>query len=63
VLGFSRIVGWIDRYLVDGVVNVLSAWTLSFGDRLRGIQTGVPQDYVYGVALGVLLLVLWSQFR
>jgi NADH-quinone oxidoreductase subunit L len=63
VLGFSRIVGWIDRYLVDGVVNVLSAWTLSFGDRLRRIQTGVPQDYVYGVALGVLLLILWSQFR
>jgi len=63
VLGFSRIIGWIDRYLVDGVVNVLSAWTLSFGDRLRGIQSGVPQDYVYGVALGVLLLILWSHFR
>jgi NADH-quinone oxidoreductase subunit L len=63
VLRFSRLVGWIDRYLVDGIVNVLSAWTLSFGDRLRGIQSGVPQDYVYGVALGVLLLILWSQFR
>jgi NADH-quinone oxidoreductase subunit L len=63
VLGGSRLVGWIDRYLVDGIVNVLSAWTLRFGDRLRGMQSGVPQDYVYGVALGVLLLMLWSQFR
>jgi NADH-quinone oxidoreductase subunit L len=62
ILGFSRIVGWIDRYLVDGIVNVLSAWTLSFGDRLRGIQSGLPQDYVYAVAIGVLLLIVWSQW-
>ena len=59
LLGFSRIVGWIDRYLVDGVLNVLSAWTLDAGDRLRRIQTGQPQDYVYGVAVGVLLLLVW----
>ena len=62
ILGFSRIVGWVDRYLVDGIVNVLSAWTLSFGDRLRGMQSGLPQDYVYAVAVGVLLLIVWSQW-
>ena len=62
ILGFSRIVGWTDRYLVDGVVNVLSVWTLRFGDRLRGIQSGLPQDYVYAVAVGVLLLIFWSQW-
>jgi NADH-quinone oxidoreductase subunit L len=62
ILGFSRIVGWIDRYVVDGIVNVLSAWTLTFGDRLRGIQSGLPQDYVYAVVIGVLLLVFWSQW-
>jgi NADH-quinone oxidoreductase subunit L len=62
ILGFSRIVGWIDRYLVDGIVNVLSVWTLRFGDRLRGIQSGLPQDYVYAVAVGVLLLIFWSQW-
>ncbi len=62
ILGVSWIVGWIDRYLVDGIVNLLSAWTLGFGDRLRRIQTGLPQDYVYGVALGVLLLLVWSRW-
>jgi NADH-quinone oxidoreductase subunit L len=62
ILGFSRIIGWIDRYLVDGIVNVLSAWTLRFGDELRGIQSGMAQDYVYAVAIGVLLLVVWSQW-
>jgi len=62
ILGFSRLIGWIDRYLVDGIVNLLSAWTLKFGDELRGIQSGMPQDYVYAVAIGVLLLVVWSQW-
>ena len=62
ILGFSRLIGWIDRYLVDGVVNLLSAWTLKFGDELRGIQSGIPQDYVYAVTIGVLLLVVWSQW-
>ncbi|PYO28732.1 MAG: hypothetical protein DMD86_15865 [Candidatus Rokuibacteriota bacterium] len=46
---------------MDGTVNLLSAWTLGFGDRLRGIQSGVPQDYVYAVALGVLLLFVWPR--
>ncbi|HSE92571.1 MAG TPA: NADH-quinone oxidoreductase subunit L [Methylomirabilota bacterium] len=62
ILGFSRLIGWIDRYLVDGVLNVLSSWTLRAGDRLRWIQSGRPQDYVYGVAFGVLLLLVWVQF-
>jgi NADH:ubiquinone oxidoreductase subunit 5 (subunit L)/multisubunit Na+/H+ antiporter MnhA subunit len=62
LLGFSRLIGWIDRYLVDGVLNVLSAWCLRAGDGLRRIQTGRAQDYVYGVAFGVLLLVVWAQW-
>jgi NADH-quinone oxidoreductase subunit L len=62
LLAFSWAVGWVDRYLVDGIVNVLSAWTLTGGDRLRRIQSGQPQDYVYGVALGLLALIVWSQW-
>ncbi len=62
LLGASRLVGWVDRYVVDGIVNLLSAWTLTAGDRLRRIQSGHPQDYVYAVALGTLLLVVWFQW-
>jgi NADH-quinone oxidoreductase subunit L len=58
LLGFSRIVGWIDRYIVDGLLNVVSDWTVQAGDELRGIQTGKPQDYVYGIGAGVLVLIL-----
>jgi NADH-quinone oxidoreductase subunit L len=60
VLGGARVVGWIDRYLVDGIVNLASAWTLRAGAILRTIQTGRAQDYLYGVTAGFLLVVvLW----
>ncbi|MGH7753810.1 MAG: NADH-quinone oxidoreductase subunit L, partial [Gemmatimonadales bacterium] len=62
LLALARLVGWVDRYLVDGVLNVLSAWTLRAGDRLRRLQTGLPQDYVYGVALGALVLFVLAQW-
>src|SRR5205823_355729 len=61
-LGGARLVGWIDRYVVDGLVNLFSAWTLGAGDRLRRMQSGQPQDYVYAVALGALLLIVWFQW-
>jgi NADH-quinone oxidoreductase subunit L len=59
LLVLSRAIGWIDRYLVDGVLNVVSAWTLEGGDRLRRIQTGKVQDYVWAVGLGLLALMAW----
>jgi NADH-quinone oxidoreductase subunit L len=62
LLGFARLVGWVDRYLVDGVLNVASACSLRAGDTLRRLQTGQAQDYVYGVAFGVLLLFAWAQW-
>jgi len=62
LLGFSRVVGWLDRYIVDGVLNVVSSWTLTSGDDLRTLQTGRVQDYVYGVAVGLLILLLWARW-
>jgi NADH:ubiquinone oxidoreductase subunit 5 (subunit L)/multisubunit Na+/H+ antiporter MnhA subunit len=62
LLSLSAVVGWVDRYIVDGIVNVFSAWTLISGDRLRRIQSGLPQDYVYGIAVGLLLLLIWVQW-
>jgi NADH-quinone oxidoreductase subunit L len=60
ILALGRLVGWIDRYLVDGVVNVASAATLRAGAELRRLQTGRAQDYLYGVTAGLLLiLVFW----
>jgi NADH-quinone oxidoreductase subunit L len=61
LLAVARAIGWVDRYLVDGVVNWASAWTLRGGVGLRRLQTGRAQDYLLGVTAGfVLVLMLWS---
>jgi NADH-quinone oxidoreductase subunit L len=61
LLALATLVGWIDRYLVDGLVNVASASTMRAGTVLRQLQTGRAQDYLYGVTAGlVLVLVLWG---
>jgi len=60
ILALSRLIGWIDRYLVDGLVNFASAWTMRFGRALRQTQTGRAQDYLYGVVAGLILLVVWT---
>lgn len=57
----AGVIGWVDRYLVDGVLNVVSAWTVSAGDGLRRIQTGHVQDYVLAVAVGMTMVLLWLQ--
>ncbi|MGH7397093.1 MAG: hypothetical protein ACRELW_06110, partial [Candidatus Rokuibacteriota bacterium] len=62
ILALSGMIGWVDRYIVDGILNALSAWTLTAGDRLRRIQSGQAQDYIYGIALGVLLLMVWMRW-
>ena len=59
LLMLAAAVGWVDRYLVDGVLNVVSAWTLDGGDALRRMQTGKVQDYVFAVGFGLLALMVW----
>src|SRR3989442_9909667 len=61
ILGFSRLIGWIDRYLVDGLLNFLSAWTLLGGDLHRRHHNRHAQDPVYGGPFGRLLLLIRSQ--
>lgn len=55
----ARILGWLDRYIVDGVLNVVSAWTVSAGEQLRLTQTGRVQDYVLALIVGVVMVVWW----
>ncbi|MEN6557066.1 MAG: proton-conducting transporter membrane subunit, partial [Thermoguttaceae bacterium] len=52
---------WIDRLLVDALVNALARRTYALGIRLRAIQTGSIRQYVVWLAVGVVgLFVLMS---
>lgn len=53
----------IDRYLVDGAVNLLASWTWTIGNSLRSLQTGKLRQYVMLIVIGTValtLLIRWS---
>lgn len=60
--GLSLLCGWFDRYIVDGIVNFVTWSTRKSGEILRMLQTGVIQDYLYGVILGILIFILLGVF-
>jgi NADH-quinone oxidoreductase subunit L len=61
-----RIIAWvngaIDQYLVDGIVNFVAEGTLQAGNKLRSIQTGRIQNYVYGLLGGVAFFSIVQYF-
>jgi proton-translocating NADH-quinone oxidoreductase chain L len=58
VYGTSILSNIIDIKLVDGWLNWLSSWVLGFGGNLRKVQTGVVQNYITAIALGIVVLVV-----
>ncbi|NLY01611.1 MAG: NADH-quinone oxidoreductase subunit L [Rhodopirellula sp.] len=54
---------WIDRWLVDGLVNRLAAWFYDAGLWLRRFQTGNLRQYVMFIVVGTVgLFVLVSLY-
>jgi NADH-quinone oxidoreductase subunit L len=60
--GAAWITGAIDQYLVDGAVNFVAEGTLAAGQRLRQVQTGRIQSYVYGLLGGVAFFSILQYF-
>ena len=55
----SRIVGGIDKYFVDGLVNTLAAFIARLMSPLfRAAQTGFTQNYALVMVLGLMLGVI-----
>ena len=47
-----------DHYVVDGLVNLASNLTLDAGGRLRRLQTGSINGYLYGILAAVMVILL-----
>ena len=54
----SWLSGLFDNYVVDGLVNFASNVTLDVGGRLRRLQTGSINGYLYGILAAVMLILL-----
>jgi NADH-quinone oxidoreductase subunit L len=56
--GFSRVVGGIDKYFVDGLVNTIAAFIMRLmSPLLRAAQTGFTQNYALVMVLGLMVVV------
>ncbi|HEX4461006.1 MAG TPA: hypothetical protein VIA18_23660, partial [Polyangia bacterium] len=60
--GAAALSGAIDRYLVDGAVDGVANLLLGSGRTLRRMQTGRINNYVLGVAVGVVLLIVLTSW-
>lgn len=59
----SRVTDWFDRYLVDGLVNLVGLASIFGGETLKYSTTGKTQFYVLTIAVGLVMIVLlmsWS---
>ncbi|MBK8693855.1 MAG: hypothetical protein IPN17_16590 [Deltaproteobacteria bacterium] len=57
---WAAALAWTDRYLVDGLINMIGYETLEGGRRARPLQTGLAPDYVLAAVLGVVGLAAWA---
>ena len=60
--GFFRVIAgtldWIDRNLVDGIVDLIGWFFRSIGTAIGKFQTGQVQAYATGITFGILALIL-----
>lgn len=57
IVGFiSQVIYWFDRYLIDGVVNLVGLVTVFSGQTLKYNVSGQTQFYVLSILLGTALL-------
>ena len=62
VIFLSRISAWCDRYLIDGLVNLVGFATIFSGQGLKYSISGESQGYLLVILLGVSSLgffTLW----
>ena len=55
---FAGITNWLDRRLVDGIVDLVGWFFRNIGSAVARLQTGQVQAYGTAVALGSLLIIL-----
>src|SRR6266850_16779 len=58
----TRFVYWLnglfDQYIIDGMVNLIANVTFGIGNKLRRVQTGNINSYLYGILIAIVLLII-----
>jgi NAD(P)H-quinone oxidoreductase subunit 5 len=53
----AKVIDWLDRYFVDGIINLLGLATLFSGQSLKYNNSGQSQYYAISIIAGILILV------
>ena len=60
----AQVLYWVDRWIIDGLVNVVGWIPREFGGLMRALQMGLVQFYAAAMVLGVVILlaarILWA---
>ncbi|WP_315861217.1 NADH-quinone oxidoreductase subunit L [Anatilimnocola floriformis] len=60
----AQVLYWVDRWIIDGLVNVVGWIPREFGGLMRALQMGLVQFYAAAMVLGVVILLaarmLWA---
>lgn len=59
VASLSRLADWFDRFIIDGVVNLVGFASLVTGEALRYSNTGQGQFYLLTIALASVAIALF----
>ncbi len=60
LLAVARGAGWFDRYVVDGVMNLVGWSVLAGSEQARRFQTGRAPDYILAVVIAFVVLAAWG---
>jgi NADH-quinone oxidoreductase subunit L len=58
LLYLARFFYWLDRWLVDGLVNLVGSLPPLAGSLMRSLQMGLVQFYALAMVLGAIVLIL-----
>ncbi|MHC1631867.1 MAG: NADH-quinone oxidoreductase subunit L [Methanotrichaceae archaeon] len=58
VYGLALLTNAFDLKIVDGIVNKISELLVGFGGTVRKVQTGLIQDYITAIVLGLTVLLI-----
>jgi NADH-quinone oxidoreductase subunit L len=59
----AHVTGWIDRFIIDGLVGLFAAFARWIGSFTRSFQAGKIQLYIFWSVLGIIIFLIWSLNR
>ncbi|HEY0741399.1 MAG TPA: NADH-quinone oxidoreductase subunit L [Chryseosolibacter sp.] len=57
---FAHVIGWFDKYIVDGLVHFVSSIIRWVGGIARSYQNGKIQDYILYAILALIIFIIWA---